>query len=81
MRQSGKAPTETPIMRIPPALIALDVLGTLLLALGIYGRVASDPVLGFVDLGPLAVPLIILGAFLMAPLVLYVVRSATGGKR
>jgi hypothetical protein len=68
-------------MRIPPALIALDVLGTLLLALGIYGKVASDPVLGFVDLGPFAVPLIILGAFLMAPLLLHVVRAATSGKR
>ena len=68
-------------MRLPPVLIALDVLGTLLLGLGIYGKVAADPALGFVDLGTLAVPLIILGAFLMAPLLLYVVRAATSGKR
>jgi len=68
-------------MRIPPVLIALDVLGTLVLALGIYGKVAVDPTLGFVDLGPLAVPLLILGAFLMAPLLIYLVRAATGGKR
>lgn len=68
-------------MRLPPALIALDVLGTLLLGLGLYGKFAADPALGFVDLGALAVPLIILGAFLMAPLVLYVVRMAASGKR
>ena len=68
-------------MRLPPVLLALDVLGTLLLGLGIYGKVAADPVLGFVDLGTLAVPLIILGAFLMAPLLLHVVRAATSGKR
>lgn len=68
-------------MRIPPAFIALDVLGTVLLGLGIYGKVAAEPTLGFVDLGPLAVPLIVLGAFLMAPLVIYVVRTVTAGSR
>lgn len=68
-------------MRLPPALIALDVLGTLLLALGIYGLVATDASLGAIDLGPLAIPLLIAGAFLMAPLIIYIVRQALSGPR
>ncbi len=68
-------------MRLPPALIALDVFGTLLLGLGIYAMVADDARVGAVDLGPLALPLIIIGAFLMAPLVIYIVRQATSGAR
>ena len=62
-------------MRLPPALIALDVLGTLLLGLGIYAQVADGLALGGIDLGPLAIPMIIAGAFLMAPLIIYVLRN------
>ncbi len=68
-------------MRLPPALIALDVFGTLVLGLGIYAMVADDARLGAIDLGPLALPMIIIGAFLMAPLVIYVVRQALAGPR
>ena len=62
-------------MRLPPALIALDVFGTLLLGLGIYATVSDGLRLGGIDLGPLGVPMIIAGAFLMAPLIIYMLRN------
>lgn len=66
-------------MRLPPALIALDVLGTLVLGLGIYATVSDSARLGAIDLGPLALPMIIAGAFLMAPLMIFVVRQVLSG--
>ncbi len=66
-------------MRLPPSLLAFDVLGTLLLAAGIFGLVADDTLLGPVDLGELALPLIVGGALLMAPLILHIVRQARSG--
>lgn len=70
-------------MRLPPVLLALDILGTGLMGLGLFGLFASDPVVvaGFIDLGALAVPLIIIGGFLMAPLMVYLVKQATSGRR
>ena len=68
-------------MRLPPALIALDVFGTVVLGLGIYAMVADNVRIGAIELGPLALPMIIVGAFLMAPLILYVIRHATSGPR
>lgn len=67
---------ETAAIRLPPALLALDIAGTLLLAAGLFGLLRDDAILGGVDLGPLAPRLIILGAMLMAPLVIYIVRNA-----
>ena len=66
-------------MRLPPALLAIDIFGTLLLAAGIYGMVAEEAMVGAVDLGELALPLVIVGAFLMAPLIIYVIRHALSG--
>ena len=70
-------------MRFPPLLLALDILGTALLGLGLFGFFSDGPlvVAGFIDLKQLAVPMIITGALLMAPLVVYLVRSATSGRR
>lgn len=68
-------------MRLPPSLIALDVLGTLVLGLGIYALVSDSARLGAIDLGPLALPMIIVGAFLMAPLIIYLVRQVVFGQR
>ena len=65
---------ETDPMRLPPALLAIDIFGTLLLAAGIYGMVAEEAKVGAVDLSELALPLVIVGAFLMAPLIIYVIR-------
>ncbi len=66
-------------MRLPPALLAIDIIGTLLLAAGIFGLVADDASIGGVDLEGLALPLLIVGVFLMAPLVLHIVRHALSG--
>ena len=68
-------------MRLPPALIALDVFGTLILGLGIYAMVAENARLGAIDLGPLGLPRIMVGAFLMAPLIIYIIRQALAGPR
>ena len=73
--------TETGLMRLPPALIALDVFGTLVLALGIYAMVAENARLGGIELGPLALPMIIIGAFLMAPLIIYIVTRIASRPR
>lgn len=68
-------------MRLPPALIALDVLGTLILGLGIFAMVSDSARIGAIDLAPLALPLIIAGAFLMAPLLIYLLRQILSGSR
>jgi hypothetical protein len=55
----------------PAWVLILDLIGTVLVALGIYAQVADGELLfsGFVDLRALAVPIIIVGALLVAPLV------------
>lgn len=62
--------------RFPLWVIMLDVIGTLFVAGGIFGLVAdADSIFdGVLDLQLLAVPLIVLGVLLMAPLVIYVVK-------
>jgi hypothetical protein len=54
----------------PAWVLILDVVGTLLLALGLYGLFGGDELLfsEAVDLKALAIPLTILGVLLMAPL-------------
>lgn len=70
-------------MRFPPVLLALDILGTALLGLGLFGFFSNGPVViaGFIDLARLAVPMIITGTFLMAPLMVHIVKSATTRRR
>lgn len=62
--------------RFPLWVILLDVIGTLFVAGGIFGLVADADSMfeGALDLELLAVPLIVLGALLMAPLVIYAVK-------
>lgn len=56
---------------LPAWAIVLDVFGTLLLAVGIYALVGGDELLfaDFLDIRPLAIPLIVAGVLLMLPLV------------
>ena len=63
-------------LKFPLWTIALDIVGTLLVAGGIYGLVAdADPLFGgALDLKLLAIPFIVLGVLLMAPLVICVVK-------
>ena len=69
-------------MKLPAWAILLDVIGTLLIAAGIFGLAAAEETLSGlpVNLAETAVALIVLGALLMLPLVLVVVqrvRSST----
>lgn len=60
--------------RIPPVLIALDVLGALFLALAVLGAVDVD--IGLPLLSAVWPFLLVLGLALMAPLIVWVVRTA-----
>lgn len=55
----------------PTWVLLLDVVGSVLVGLGIYAQVADGELLfsGFLDLRAIAVPMIIIGALLVAPLV------------
>ena len=68
-RSRGKM-TNTPRLRWPAWVLILDLIGSALVALGLYGQVGSDSLLfaEFVDLRALAVPIIIVGALLVVPL-------------
>ena len=70
-------------MKIPPLLFVAETFGTLCLAAGLWGHFAGDGtvVAGVVDLAALSVPLIVLGALLMAPLLIFVVKHATNRSR
>jgi hypothetical protein len=72
MKQTGKFP-------IPPVLLALDVFGVLLVALGAMALSGND--LGHPVLVTVAPGLIALGVLLMVPMIIWVVRKAkrTGG--
>ena len=55
----------------PAWVLILDLIGTVLVGLGIYAQVASGPLIlsDVIDLRALAVPIIIIGAVLVMPLV------------
>jgi len=63
-------------LKFPLWVILLDIAGTLLVAGGLFGLLADDGSMltGAIDLKLMAIPLIILGVLLMAPLVIYVVK-------
>ena len=63
-------------MRMPIWLIALDALGTLLLAFGIMGLVGVD--LGLPGITEAAPGLVVVGALLLVPMVVWVFRQARG---
>ncbi len=60
----------------------LDLVGTLLIAIGIYALVASGPLpfADTIDLRSFAIPLIILGALLFAPLILMTIARIRGSR-
>ena len=63
--------TEQKKLHWPAWILILDFTGTILVGLGIYAQVAEGELLfsGFVDLDALAVPMIIIGALMVVPLV------------
>lgn len=61
----------------PAWVLILDLVGTVLVGLGIYAQVASGTLIlaDFVDLRAVAVPMIIIGAVLVMPLVFMTVSQ------
>ena len=59
-------------LKFPPWLLALDIGGTILLGLGLFGQFG-----GANFFTPFAIPLIIIGALLMMPLMVFLVTRAT----
>jgi hypothetical protein len=59
-------------LKFPPWLLILDVAGTILLALGLFGRFGGDNLFA-----PFAIPLIIIGTLLMLPLLVFLVTRVT----
>ncbi len=59
-------------LKFPPWLLILDVIGTLLLGLGLFGQFGGDNLFA-----PFAIPLIIIGALLMLPLIIFLVTRIT----
>ena len=55
-------------LKLPLPLLLLDIVGTLLVALGLYGMIAGDN-----PFTPYALVLIIIGALLMLPLIVFFV--------
>jgi hypothetical protein len=62
-------------MKFPPWLLALDIVGTIVLGLGLFGQYGGDSLFA-----PLAIPLIIIGALLMLPLLVYLVIRVTNSR-
>jgi hypothetical protein len=68
---------------LPLWAILLDVLGTLVLVLGIYAQIAGDDFLApaSIDSNALSIVLIIAGVLLMLPLVIAVIKRAAASRR
>jgi uncharacterized Tic20 family protein len=69
--------TDKPALKWPLWVLILDLVGTALVALGIYAQVVSGPLIlsDVIDLRAIAVPMIIIGALLVAPLVFMTVAQ------
>ena len=59
-------------LKFPPWMLALDICGTILLGLGLFGQFGGTNLFS-----PFAIPLIIIGALLMLPLMIFLVTRAT----
>ena len=59
-------------LKFPPWLLILDVVGTIILGLGLFGQFGGDNLFS-----PFAIPLIIIGALLMLPLIVFLVSRVT----
>lgn len=68
--------------KLPGWALALDIVGTLFLAAGLFGLFAVDslPVPGADTLTALAIPLIVLGVLLTIPLIAFIIRNAQSSK-
>ncbi|NIV18069.1 MAG: DUF1418 family protein [Woeseiaceae bacterium] len=68
---------------LPIWAIFLDVLGTLVLVLGIYAQIAGDDFLASasIDSHALSIVLIIAGILLMLPLVIAVIKRAAASRQ
>ena len=74
--------SDKPSFSLPMWALILDVIGTLLLAAGLVGMF-MDPQFPSslpVDLGEMAIVLIILGVLLMVPLIVVVIQRAVSPK-
>lgn len=71
--------TDSAKFKLPAWTIMLDIVGTILLAGGLFGMFAGDNVqfVQALKLKALAIPMIILGVLLMAPLVVFAVKAAS----
>lgn len=69
--------------KIPLGLIVLDAIGTVLIALGIFGLVSPES--GFLAAVPqvrrLAIAALIAGALLAMPLIIFLIQRATSAGR
>lgn len=59
-------------LKFPTWLLILDALGTIVFGLGLYGQFRDDNLFA-----PFAIPMIIAGALLMVPLLIFLVMRAT----
>ena len=59
-------------LKFPPWLLALDVVGTVILGLGLFGQFGGENLFS-----PFAIALIIIGALLMLPLLVFLVTRVT----
>ena len=59
-------------LKFPPWLLARDVVGTIILGLGLFGQFGGANLFS-----PFAIPLIIIGALLMLPLLVFLVTRFT----
>ena len=57
--------------KFPPWLLILDISGTLLLCLGLFGQFGGDNVFSLY-----AIPLIVVGALMMLPLLIFLVARS-----
>ena len=66
----------------PAWVLVLDLLGSFLIGIGVFALVADDPLplADSINLRSLAVPLIIIGALLFAPLILMTVARIRGSR-
>lgn len=64
----------------PMWVLALDIVGTLFLVAGLLGQFMADDLPGGEMLGPLAIPLIVLGIVMMIPLVVFSINYARSSK-
>ncbi len=65
-------------IRLPVWAIVLDVIGALLLALGIFGLVGGQtlPLPAFLDVRALSIVIIFAGVLLMLPMIVIIIRQA-----